>query len=205
MIAEGDGICAETNAAVGTVDASSTDAPAALSQKADLYDGMVQRLEELASGLSDPQLDDFVSAGKDLVQAEKDAQLAAERNDSAALSSAQSSADTALASFQSAAQAYGFKECGQGPTQPAALPSGTTGATAPVVPSSPSTTTPVTPVAPSTTTPVTPVAPSTTPAAPAPTPAPTGGAGGGAGGTGTGGGGGSAPSGGSGSGGIGPG
>ncbi len=191
LISQGDAICAEVNAAVGTVGSTSTDSSGQVGQDADLYTGMVDSIKGLGTPDETAGYPDFISAADSLSQAESDAKLAAERGDSAALASAQSSASSALASFQSAAQAYGFKDCGQGPSAPSTSATGAT-------PSGSSTT-------PATATPAAPVTP-----APAPTPAPatggaggTAGAGGGAtgGGTSTGGGG----SGGSGSGGIGPG
>ncbi len=179
LIQQGDGICAEVNAAVGTIESSSVDETAKLSQEADLYSGMMDRLEGLGTPDDATGPDDVYKAGDDLVQAQQNAQLAAERNDSAALTSAQADAASAFSSFQDAASSYGFKECGQG----AVAPQGTT-TTGAASPTTPATTTPVAP---------------TTPAAPAPAPpavpaAPTGGgtaggtSGGGTAGGGTGGG-----------------
>ena len=152
LIQQGDGICAEVNAAVGTVESSSSDDATKLSQEADLYSGMVERLKGLGTPDDSTGLDSVYNAGDDLVQAQKDAQLAAERGDNAGVASAQSDAAAALGSFQDAASSYGFKECGKA----AVAPQGTT-TTAPAAPTSPSTTTPAAPV---------------TPAAPAPAPAP---------------------------------
>ncbi len=192
LISQGDAICAEVNAAVGTVSSTSTDSSGQVGQDADLYTGMVDSLKGLGTPDDTAGYSDFISAADSLSQAESDAKLAAERGDSAALASAQSSASSALASFQAAAQAYGFKDCSQGPSAPSTSATGAT----PSGSSTPATTTPAAPVTP----------------APAPAPA-TGGAGGTAGsgastgggatggGTSTGGG----SSSGSGSGGIGPG
>jgi hypothetical protein len=188
FISQADDICAEVNAAVGTVDAGTTDAASSLGQKADLYGGMIERIKSLGKAAEDSALSDFFSAGDDLVQAQKDAQLAAERGDDTGLAAAESDASTALSSFQSAAESYGFAECGQGPS----APTGTGGVPATGTPVAPATTTPV-PVAPAPTAPVAP--------APAPAP-PSGGAGTAGGGTA---GGGSGGGGSSGSGGIGPG
>lgn len=192
LIQQGDGICAEVNAAVGTVESSSSDEATQASQEAELYSGMMDRLRGLGTPDDSTGLDAVYSAGDDLVQAQKDAQLAAERNDTTALTSAQADAATALSSFHDAASSYGFKECGQG----AKAPSGTTTTTSPASPTTPATTTPVAPV--------TPAAPAA-PAAPAPAPATGGGtpggtSGGAAGGGTTGGG-----TGGGSSGGVGPG
>ena len=159
FIKQADSICAEVNAAVGTVDASQTDTGNQVSQRALLYNGMIERIQGLGSPSDDAGLAEFFTAGNQLVSAEKDAQASAEQNDAAGLASAESDADTALSSFQSAATSYGFKDCGQGPSAPSVTPT--------VVGGNTPTSTTVTPVAP--TTPAAPV----TPVAPAPTPAPT--------------------------------
>jgi len=164
FIAQADGVCAEVNAAVGTVDSSSTDTASAAGQRADLYEGMMERIRDLGQPDDDAGLSDVLAAGDELVQAEQDARLAAERGDDAGLAEAQSEASSALAAFQSAADSYGLEECGQGPSAPTAIPT-TPGATVPAVPTEPPPVTPVTPVTP-------------TPPAPPPAPtAPTGGAG----------------------------
>lgn len=187
FIKEGDGVCAEVNAALGsltsTTSTSSSSANAA-GQRAALYRGMMERLRGLGRPDDQIGLNQVFTAGDAIVSAEQKAEQATTNNDSTALSSAESEAASAESSFSSAASAYGFKECGGSPTTPSS-----------------------TATAPSTAAPVTPAAPTT--AAPAPVaPAPSGGAGTG---TGTGGGTGGATGGGStggtsgGSGGVGPG
>jgi hypothetical protein len=184
FITQGDGFCAEVNAALGSISTdSSTQSSTAAGQTADLYQGMLEHLRGLGTPDDDAGLDEFYSAGDDLVAAEQDADNAEQSGDDTALASADSAAATAQTSFASAASAYGFQDCGQGPT--------TSSATAPT------STVPVTPVAPAATTPTT--------VAPTPTPGTTG-SGGGTSGTGTSTGGGSTGTGGtSGSGGVGPG
>jgi uncharacterized membrane protein YgcG len=193
FIEQADEVCAEVNAAVGTVDASATDVASAVAQKADLYEGMIEQIRDLGQPADDPDLDEFFAAGDDLVQAEQDAQLAATRGDDAGLASAEAEASAALENFQAAAESYGFQECGQGPSAPS---------TTPAAPATPAPVTPVTP--PATVTPVTP-APAPAPAAPAAPTVPSGGAGTGGGTGGGAGGGGSTGGGNTGSGGIGPG
>ena len=177
FIKQADAICAEVNAAVGTVNASQTDTGNQVSQRALLYNGMIERIQGLGSPSNDTGLAEFFTAGNQLVNAEKDAQASAEQNDAAGLASAETDADAALSSFQSAATSYGFKDCGQGPSAPAVTPTVVGGGNTP-------TSTTVTPVAPTTpATPVTPVTPTPTPTpvtppaggggTPAPTPAPT--------------------------------
>jgi hypothetical protein len=184
FVKEGDGICAEVNAALGSLSNSTTSSANVAGQRAALYQGMIERLRGLGTPDDQTGLDQVLSAGDNIVSAEQKAETATTNNDSAALASAESEAASAESSFSSAASSYGFKDCGGGPTTPSS-----------------------TVTAPSTAAPVTPAAPTT--ATPAPvTPVPSGGAGTG---TGTGGGTGGATGGGStggtsgGSGGVGPG
>jgi uncharacterized membrane protein YgcG len=126
LVAQGDAICAEVNAAVGTL--ASSDAAGAATQAADLYSGMVERLKELGAPSDDNGgYPEFIAAAEGLAQAESDVQLAAERGEDAALVSAETEASSALASFQSAAGSYGFEQCGEGPSAPV---SGSAGAPA---------------------------------------------------------------------------
>jgi uncharacterized membrane protein YgcG len=125
LIAQGDGICAEVNAAVGTVDATDSADVSQAVQVSDLYAGMVERLRGLGAPSDDSAgYDEFIAAAEQLAQAESDVQLAAERGEEEALTGAEADASSALASFQSAASAYGFGECSEGPSAPAP---GTTG------------------------------------------------------------------------------
>lgn len=127
LIAQGDGICAEVNAAVGTVGATDSAAASQSVQVADLYTGMVERLRDLGTPSDDSAgYDEFIGAAEQLGQAESDVQLAAERGEEEALTAAESDASSALASFHSAASAYGFAECSKGPSAP--VPGAATGA-----------------------------------------------------------------------------
>jgi hypothetical protein len=185
FLSDGDAICAEVNAAIGTLQSTSvSDTASLVGQEADLYEGMVQRLEGLGRPSDDQGLDDVLDAGNALVDAKRDAELAAQRGDDAALSEAEGTASSALERFRQAAEGYGFSECGQSPA-------------APSVPSTATTTVPAAPAPAPTVVPTTPVAPA--PATPAP---PTGGAGQGGG---TGGGTGGETGGTGGTGGVGPG
>jgi hypothetical protein len=168
FIAQGDGFCGEVNAALGAL---SGDAGSDAAQAASLYKGLLEHLRGLGTPDDDAGLDEFLSAGDDLITAEEAADRAAQDNNDAALASAESDAASAQSALSSAASSFGFQECGQGPSAPSTSASGTTVA--------PTTATPAVP-APTTTVPVTP--------APAPTPGTTGpgggttGAGGGTGG-----------------------
>lgn len=117
LVAQGDAICAEVNAAVGTL--ASSDAAGAATQAAGLYSGMVERLVELGAPSDETSgYPEFIAAAEGLAQAESDVELAAERGEDAALVSAEAEASSALASFQSAATSYGFEQCGEGPSAP---------------------------------------------------------------------------------------
>ena len=123
LIEQGDAICAEVNAAVGTVgSSSSTTSPAA--QAASLYSGMVNSLKNLGAPQEAAGYSEFEAAAEALAKAEDEVKLAAEREDSTALSSAESSASSALSSFQTAAGEYGFEDCSEGPKPPSATAGG---------------------------------------------------------------------------------
>jgi uncharacterized membrane protein YgcG len=119
LLEQGDAICAEVNAAVGTVAASSAEAASRVAQEANLYEGMVERLKGLGTPDDTTGYDEFIGAADTLAQAQSDAALAAARGDSAGLQVAESEASSALEAFQSAADAYGFEECGEAPSAPA--------------------------------------------------------------------------------------
>jgi hypothetical protein len=148
-IKEGDSICAEVNAAVGSIGSSSSiRSSSQVGQVAEIYIGMANSLKGLGlpQGGANSQL---ISAAEALSKAESEAKLANERTDSSALSAAETSATSALTSFQSAAQAYGFRKCSEGPRAPSASSGSTTTPSSPSSsassPSSPSTTTPAAP------------------------------------------------------------
>jgi hypothetical protein len=118
LLTQGDAICAEVNAAIGSVSSTEAEPASRVAQEADLYEGMVERLKGLGEPDDTTGYDEFIAAADRLAQAQSDAALAAARGDSAGLESAQSEASSALGSFQSAAQAYGFEECGEAPSAP---------------------------------------------------------------------------------------
>ena len=122
LIDQGDAICAEVNAAVGTVDSTSAETGAAAGQVADLYSGMVQSLKGLGTPQEAAGYSDFSEAADELAQTESEVKLASARGDEAALTSAESSAASALESFQSAAREYGFEQCAEGPSAPTTSP-----------------------------------------------------------------------------------
>lgn len=128
LIEQGDDICAETNAAVGALDSEPEEGavPETIEKTANLYTGMVERLQELGT----PEGDDgsymkFSEAAEELAKVEGEVKLAAEREDTAALGEAATEATPALEEFQTQAEIYGFEQCSEGPG--AVTPSGTSG------------------------------------------------------------------------------
>jgi hypothetical protein len=123
LLAQGDAICAEVNAAVGSAGSTSADAGSEVVQVAGLYEGMVERLKGLGPP-SDESTDypEFISSAEALAQAEDNVKLAYEREESEALSEASTEVGSALTGFESAAQAFGFESCAETPTAP--TPSG---------------------------------------------------------------------------------
>jgi hypothetical protein len=127
LISQGDAICGEVNAAVGSVGASEAEVPEQIVQTSNLYVGLVARLEGLGTPADGTGYPEFIAAAKELAKVEGEAKLAAEREDTAALGEAASRATPALEEFESVAGEYGFKECSEGPHAPAASGTGTAG------------------------------------------------------------------------------
>jgi hypothetical protein len=119
LIEQGDAICAEVNAAVGSVGSSSTENSSPAGQAADLYSGMVASLNNLGTPQETEGYAEFSSAAEELAKAEDEVKLASERGDTAGLEAAESNASEALTSFQNAASEYGFSDCSEGPSAPA--------------------------------------------------------------------------------------
>ncbi len=122
LISQGDAICAEVNAAIGSAAASEAETSEQTVQVADLYIGMVESLKNLGTPTEEDGYAEFIAAANALSEVEGEAKLAAEREDSAALAEATTAAGPVLEEFQSSAEEYGFEECGQEPVAPA--PSG---------------------------------------------------------------------------------
>src|SRR6187200_3034023 len=119
LIEQGDGICAEVNAAVGALSSSGTpeDTPADSTEKvANLYTGMVERLQDLgAPEGEEAEYADFMGAAEELAKVEGEAKLAAEREDLASMEEKGQEASAALEAFQSQAAIYGFEDCSDEP------------------------------------------------------------------------------------------
>ncbi len=123
LIEQGDGVCAEVNAAVGALSGSETpeSTPGDSTEKvANLYIGMVERLQDLgAPEGEEADYAKFMEAGEELAKVEGEAKLAAEREDVAAMEEKGQEAAAALESFQSEAAIYGFEDCSDEPGTPA--------------------------------------------------------------------------------------
>ena len=121
LIEQGDGICAEVNAAVGALGAEAAEAavPDTIEKSANLYLGMVERLQELGT----PEGDDgsyaeFMGAAEEFAKVEGEVKLATEREDPTALGEAATEAAPALEEFRSQAAIYGFEECSEEASAP---------------------------------------------------------------------------------------
>jgi hypothetical protein len=124
LISEGDSICAEVNAAVGTIGSSSAGTASPAAQEAELYSAMAQRLKALGTPRESAGYSEFSAAADELAQAEANVKLAAERGEESALPAAEQEASSTLTSFQSAASTYGFTDCSEGPHAPAPTSAG---------------------------------------------------------------------------------
>lgn len=130
LISRGDGICAEVNAAVGTLANAESEESSATgdSEKiANLYLGMVERLQELGTpegGSGDYAK--FMEAAEELAKVEGELKLAAEREDVAGVEDKGGEAASALESFQTQAAVYGFEDCSEEPGIPTPAGGGTT-------------------------------------------------------------------------------
>lgn len=127
FISQGDSICAEVNAGVGSVGGSEAEVPDQITQVSSLYIGMVERLKGLGEPDEKAGYSEFIAAADALGQVEGETKLAAERADTVALGEAATKAAPILEEFQTTAAAYGFEECSEGPSAPTA--SGAAGAT----------------------------------------------------------------------------
>lgn len=119
LIEQGDGICAEVNAAVGALSSSESEeagSPEQTEKVANLYLGMVERLQDLgAPEENDADFMKFSEATEQLAKVEGELKLAAEREDLAAMEEASQEASAALEEFQSQAAIYGFEDCSEEP------------------------------------------------------------------------------------------
>ena len=158
-ITKADAVCAEANAALGSLAAA--DAATLATQQVDIYQNLVEQLNTLGLPTEDQvTLDQYLAAIQEILDNQEKITLAQERGDTTSTAEFTTAIATAQSAAATAAETYGFNECGAGATA-TTTPAPGTGEPAPA-----------------------PTAPTTPPAAPAP------GTGGGTGGGGTGGGGG---------------
>ena len=151
LISQGDDLCSSVNAAVGTIDAStSADESVKDSQKGQIYSGLADDLTALGTPTDGPAPTDVIAAATALGDAE----------------STGSDTTTAASDLATAAGEYGFTECAAAPAAPAGTSTGGSVDSG----SSTDTTTP-----PATTTPVPTTPAPTTPVPATPPPASTGG------------------------------
>jgi hypothetical protein len=122
LISQGDAICAEVNAAVGSVGTSGAGVANETIQVADLYTGMVESLKRLGTPKESSGYPEFTQAADGLSEIEGEVKLAAEREDTTALGEAATKATPALEEFQSQAAIYGFEKCSEGPSALTAPP-----------------------------------------------------------------------------------
>jgi hypothetical protein len=118
LISQGDAICAEVNAAIGSVGSSEAEVSKQVTQVSSLYIGMVESIKRLGMPDEATGYPEFIAAAEELSKVEGEAKLAAEREDSAALGEAGAKATPALEEFESVAGEYGFKDCSEGPHAP---------------------------------------------------------------------------------------
>jgi hypothetical protein len=152
LIAQGDGVCAEANAALSALDAGTagSDPKLQATQELQITRSQLESLQSLTPPDQDRSaLDRFLGALQDQVDALGSKKAAVDEGSDTATAEAEVS--DAGARAQAAAQAYGFKDCANA----AQAPTGDTG-TATTIPTVPTATTPTTPTV---TTPTTPTAP----------------------------------------------
>ncbi|HEX5714386.1 MAG TPA: hypothetical protein VFX85_13840 [Solirubrobacterales bacterium] len=124
LIAQGNAICGEVNAAVGATGASEAEVPEQIVEVANLYIGMVDRIKDLGTPAEADGYSEFIAAGEELAKVEGEVKLASEREDTLALGEAATRAAPILEEFASVAGDYGFEECSEGPSAPAPTGSG---------------------------------------------------------------------------------
>lgn len=104
LIAEADGVCAEVNAAIGTINSSeSTDEATKAEQRADLYAGLADRLQTLGDPSDGSPPTEVISTATELGSPSAD--------------------DADLVAFQEAADDYGLSTCAEDPEAPSGSPS----------------------------------------------------------------------------------
>jgi len=135
FITQADAVCEEANAAISQFAAAGQGLTEA-DQIADLRQGVVDELNALGPPDDDRQtLDQFLTGMEQTVEAGKKIALAQDRGEDTA--QFESELDAARSEAETAASAYGFKECGQPISSSGATGGSDTGAVAPSEPAAP--------------------------------------------------------------------
>jgi hypothetical protein len=165
FVEEADAICAEAYAAVESVAAEASDATSQVSRQRELYESLLDQLDGLGPPPQDEgTFEDFTDALQSVVDALDKQELAAEREDTAAVDELSLEVDAAVSEAQTAADDYGLKDCAQ-EGEATVTDTGGTGAEAPAAPAAPTAPAPAAPA------PVEPAPVEPAPAEPAPAPA----------------------------------
>jgi hypothetical protein len=122
FISQGNAICAEVNTAVGSVQASASEASSQATQVANLYVGMVQSLQRLGQPSEIDGYSDFMGAAERLAMTENEVKAAGDKENLELLEEAVQSASPAVEEFEQQAAVYGFEACSEGPHAPAEAP-----------------------------------------------------------------------------------
>jgi len=130
LISQGDAICAEVNAAIGSIAGSEAEVSEQIIQVSDRYIGLVESIKRLGTPSDKAGYSELMAAAEELSKIEGEAKLAAEREDTTALGAAATKAAPALEEFESVAGEYGFENCSEGPSAP--TPAESSGTEAPV-------------------------------------------------------------------------
>jgi hypothetical protein len=142
FIAQADSACAEANSSIEQF-AASGQGESEAAQIAQLRQGVIDQIKQL-NPPSDPTLDQFLKAMSDQVSAGQKIGLAVQRGEDP--SQFETELDSAKSDAESAASAYGFKECGKaisasssGTSSSSPSPSSSSSSGGTVTPSAPST------------------------------------------------------------------
>ncbi|HSJ17325.1 MAG TPA: hypothetical protein VK920_04480 [Solirubrobacterales bacterium] len=114
FVDEADAICEEANAAIaGLADTSAGDPSIQVAQEREIVEDMLDQIESLGTPDEDEStLEDFIDALEELARNLDSQELAAERDDTGSLAELETEATAIRADLATAAQEYGFRECG---------------------------------------------------------------------------------------------
>lgn len=110
FISQADQICAQANAAVGSLDPTDPDA---IADEAQITADELASLGQLTVESSEPALKRFNSAFSDLVDALESKRIATQRGNDVDAGEAQLAIDTAEVEARAQGEKYGFRDCGQ--------------------------------------------------------------------------------------------